>query len=235
MSGTRTTPRTKRTVLVGKVPVEVEKRDVKNITIRVRRDGTVHASVPRRMSDEAAEEFLQSRRSWVEAHAGVSADGCESIPETLRVWGEELPLVVLPSTARKAKAVLKDGRVVVAVSEGCGRDEIVAALRAMLASEVKQALHTVAKECEPRVGARASAWRIRHMTSRWGSCNTKTRAITINSALAQFPRECLEEVVTHELCHLFERGHNARFYGLMDKALPAWRAAHSKLKVGTII
>ena len=35
--------------------------------------------------------------------------------------------------------------------------------------------------------------------------------------------ECLEYVVVHELTHLFERYHNARFYALMDEFLPDWR------------
>ncbi len=68
------------------------------------------------------------------------------------------------------------------------------------------------------------------MSSRWGSCNVKTGAITLNTRLAEYEPICLESVVVHELCHLIERGHNARFYAEMDHVFPAWREAHELLR-----
>jgi len=64
---------------------------------------------------------------------------------------------------------------------------------------------------------------VRRMTSRWGTCNTQTRRITLNLELAQRDADLLEYVIVHELAHLVERGHNARFYAVMDAHLPDWR------------
>ncbi len=64
---------------------------------------------------------------------------------------------------------------------------------------------------------------IRRMTSRWGTCNTKSRRITLNLELAQRDVTLLEYVIVHELAHLIERGHNARFYAVMDAHMPDWR------------
>jgi hypothetical protein len=64
---------------------------------------------------------------------------------------------------------------------------------------------------------------IRRMTSRWGTCNTQTRRITLNLELAQRDGALLEYVIVHELAHLVERGHNARFYAVMDAHMPDWR------------
>ena len=60
------------------------------------------------------------------------------------------------------------------------------------------------------------------MKTRWGSCNPKAGTILLNTELAKKPRECLEYVVVHELVHLLEPTHNARFVALMDQFLPAW-------------
>ncbi len=65
---------------------------------------------------------------------------------------------------------------------------------------------------------------VRRMTSRWGTCNTQTRRITLNLELARRDGALLEYVIVHELAHLVERGHNARFYAVMDAHLPDWRA-----------
>ncbi|MBP7371793.1 MAG: M48 family metallopeptidase, partial [Opitutaceae bacterium] len=45
----------------------------------------------------------------------------------------------------------------------------------------------------------------------------------LNTDLAKKPRECLEYLVVHEMAHLLEPTHNARFVELMDRFLPKWQ------------
>ena len=61
------------------------------------------------------------------------------------------------------------------------------------------------------------------MKTKWGSCNTITNNIRLNSELAKKPRECLEYVIVHEMTHLLEASHNQKFVGLMDSFIPQWR------------
>jgi hypothetical protein len=70
---------------------------------------------------------------------------------------------------------------------------------------------------------------IRRMTTRWGTCNIPARRITLNLELARRDPLLLEYVIVHELAHLIERGHNKRFYGVMDLTLPGWRALRAEL------
>ena len=46
--------------------------------------------------------------------------------------------------------------------------------------------------------------------------------IRLNTDLAKKPPECLEYMLVHELAHLLEPTHNARFVALMDRFLPGW-------------
>ncbi|HAS23318.1 MAG TPA: M48 family peptidase, partial [Idiomarina loihiensis] len=73
------------------------------------------------------------------------------------------------------------------------------------------------------MGAYSNSFGIRAMKTRWGSCNIRSKKIWLNLELVKKPVECLEYVLVHELTHLFERYHNARFYALMDEFLPDWR------------
>ena len=79
-------------------------------------------------------------------------------------------------------------------------------------------------------GVSVAEWRIRKMRTRWGTCNPRARRIWLNLSLGRFPIECLEYVVVHEMVHLLERGHNWRFYSLMDQYLLDWRAARAMLR-----
>ena len=80
------------------------------------------------------------------------------------------------------------------------------------------------------LGARAAKIAIKDTRSQWGSCNVKNHNISISVWLGAFPEECIEYVVVHELVHLLEKGHNARFYGYLDQHYPEWKACERKLK-----
>ena len=64
---------------------------------------------------------------------------------------------------------------------------------------------------------------VRRMKTKWGSCNHIARSIRLNTELAKKPAECLEYLVLHELVHLLEPTHNARFVALMDRFMPNWQ------------
>jgi len=71
--------------------------------------------------------------------------------------------------------------------------------------------------------------RIKIQRSRWGSCSSK-RNINLNAYLIRLPPECIDLVITHELCHLFELNHGVKFYRLLDRALPHWQELELQLK-----
>ncbi len=77
---------------------------------------------------------------------------------------------------------------------------------------------------QPIMGVTINEWRIKKMTTRWGTCNIDAKRIWLNLALVKKPIECLEYIIVHELVHLLERNHNRKFHAHMDKFLPHWRA-----------
>jgi predicted metal-dependent hydrolase len=67
------------------------------------------------------------------------------------------------------------------------------------------------------------------MKTKWGSCNPLHRSIRLNTELAKKPPECLEYIVVHEMAHLLEPTHNARFVALMERFMPSWRMFREQL------
>ena len=80
------------------------------------------------------------------------------------------------------------------------------------------------------IGVTPSSIRYKPMISRWGMCNVKERSICFSTFLLLLPNRCVEHVVVHELCHLLEPSHNARFHALMDKYYPRWREARKETR-----
>lgn len=79
------------------------------------------------------------------------------------------------------------------------------------------------------MGVTVSAWGIKRMKTKWGTCNIETQRIWLNLELAKKPVQCLEYTLVHELTHLLESHHNERFTGLLDQHLPPWRTLREEL------
>ncbi|PCI94119.1 metal-dependent hydrolase [Candidatus Aerophobetes bacterium] len=66
------------------------------------------------------------------------------------------------------------------------------------------------------------SFRLLSMQTQWGSCSPKGQ-LTINPHLVKAPRECIDYVLLHELCHIAEHNHSERFYRLMKQVMPVWK------------
>ncbi|NJN47647.1 MAG: M48 family metallopeptidase [Candidatus Competibacteraceae bacterium] len=80
-----------------------------------------------------------------------------------------------------------------------------------------------------RLGLARPSLRIQRMKTRWGSMSVKNR-MSLNLDLIHTPLECLDYVVTHELCHLLHRNHGPGFYRLLAQLMPDWRMRKHTLK-----
>ena len=70
---------------------------------------------------------------------------------------------------------------------------------------------------------------LRMQKSRWGSCSAK-KNLNFNILLMLTPPEVIDSVIVHELCHLREMNHSARFYALVRAAYPEYDKWNKWLK-----
>lgn len=70
--------------------------------------------------------------------------------------------------------------------------------------------------------------RIITMQTQWGSCSPNGR-ITLNPHLVKAPRDCIDYVILHELCHIAEHNHSERFYRLLSQVMPNWEKTKERL------
>ena len=70
---------------------------------------------------------------------------------------------------------------------------------------------------------------IHNMATRWGSCTPKGKII-LNPELIKAPKQCIEYVIIHELCHLVHYNHTQKFIDLQTKEMPDWKKWKRKLE-----
>ena len=116
-----------------------------------------------------------------------------------------------------------DGTLVLNVPAGSTREERAALVESLYRAQFKAAVPPLLRRWQPVLGVAASGVTIRAMTTRWGSCNTRTGHITLNLRLVEKDPRCLEYVVVHELCHLIVPDHSRAFWNCVARRVPDWR------------
>jgi predicted metal-dependent hydrolase len=196
----------------------------------------------RRTWIEHAQQKLAERR------AAAPPDLEPKVPQEVALWGEQLKLEVRPvygslggrrldplaATASRRFFLPPAGwvwtrqdpdRLIIFVPAGYEQDPVLvdAAIAAFYEAVVKEWLVQLAARWVPLVGRQPKRWTVRRMKTRWGSCRQDTARITLNDRLAALPPEMMEQVVVHELVHLWVPNHGQEFYDRMDALLPEWR------------
>jgi len=92
-------------------------------------------------------------------------------------------------------------------------------------NKVKNLVEPMVERYTKLMGVSPTVVYYKPMISRWGMCKVKESSICFSTYLLLLPDWCVEHVVVHELCHLLEPSHNARFHELLDKFFPKWREA----------
>ena len=225
-----------KSLLIDGIPTEIRYKNIKNLYLRVcPPDGHIELSVPQRTSQREIEHFVSRRRAWIDERRRLFSVRAEkSEPqyvegERIPLWGTAYPIVYRSLLRGKPYAERVENQILLHVPEDTDADVRRAAIMALYRTQLAAAIEREAPACEQMVGKHASLWRIRAMKTRWGSCNVRTAAITLNLDLARYDVRALRYVITHELTHLWVRGHNARFYAHMDAYFPDWREVRRAL------
>ena len=223
-----------KTVLISDIPIQIHRKKIKNMHLYVKPpSGEVTVSAPLKMTDEAIERFVLSKLSWIEKQVNKFKNQPHQFEreylsgETLYIWGK--PHYIQTEYGLKNSLTLSGDKAILTVrkeSTATQREKFVREwYRELLKTEVALLL----PKWEKITGLKAATWQIKHMTTRWGTCNVKTGKIWLSLQLAKKPPECLEYVILHELTHFIEKKHNERFTSHMDKHMPMWKEVKAML------
>jgi predicted metal-dependent hydrolase len=229
------------TIDIAGVSVRVTRKRIKTLRLTVHSpDGDVRVSAPLSVPTETIRSFVESRLDWVERHrariraAPKPADFDYVSGEQLPFDGRTYPLLVVHQSGRP-RVTLRDGELLVmAIPPDADRSQRERTLHAWYRAHLEAVVPPMIAAWEPRLGVSLAEWRIRRMKTRWGTCSIRARRIWLNLDLATKPRDCLEYLIVHELVHLLEPSHNARFKALMDRYLPNWRELRKRLNQGDL-
>ena len=214
---------------LGDLAVDVVLKDIKNVHLSVHPpEGRVTISAPKHMNLDTIRVFAIAKLDWIRRQQRkLREQERETVREYLdreshHVWGKRYLLTVSESD-EPPSIELEHSRMLLRVRPRTDENKRQALVEEWYREQLKEAVPPLLARWQPLLGVRVERFFVQRMKTKWGSCNHKARTIRLNTELAKKPAECLEYIVVHELVHLLEPTHNARFVSLMDRFMPKWQ------------
>lgn len=235
---------TERTVIAeGKeITYQLERKPVKNLNLRILKDGSVHVSANKFISPSEVDAFVVSKGAYVLRAIDKFREMALYRPqpkryisgETFYIQGRGLRLSV---TQASKDIISSDGVYIYLSVKDLGDSEKRRRMvTRFLDGQCKTVYSEILQELYPlfrKYGVAMPVLRIRDMKTRWGSCLVKKGIITLNKHLIEAPRNCIEYVVMHELCHFIHPNHSKQFYSFLSVLMPDWRERKTILDKST--
>lgn len=153
--------------------------------------------------------------------------------ETHLYLGRQYRLKVVKADANQVK--MARGRIVVEIDGEMSPERVAEYLEGWYRARSRQYFQECLERCAQdfiRKGYELPKLQIKKLRTRWGSLS-QNGTLTLNLSLMRAPRECIEYVITHELCHLKYNDHSLGFYKYLERLMPDWERRKRKLELAS--
>lgn len=214
------------------IPYLLEHRQRRTVGLKITADGlVVHA--PKRIFAFQLNQILQEKSGWIinklQARASNQVDAINWVDgENILYLGQDIQLSIMKNSSNKA-LVFNANTLTLATSTPDNQTFI---QRKVIQWYQKQAGLDFSRRLEilaARLGVPTPPLTLSNAKSRWGSCNSRGE-IRLNWRLLQAPPHIINYVICHELAHLKQMNHSAKFWAVVESLFPNYKMAEKELK-----
>lgn len=211
-------------------------RVVPRVAIHVEPDGRVLVDAPSSAPLAKVLAAVKKRSRWISQHVTAAKARLEHVlareyvsGESLHYLGRRYRLKVIVDPAATAETRMRGAFIAVTVPTRQPN-----AIKSALSTWYRQRAREVFAQRLSMI-AEPLSWvhdlpqmRLQFMQRQWGSCSPSGR-ITLNPWLVGAPREAIDYVLLHELCHLKHHNHGRSFYATLKRHMPDWEQVKARL------
>lgn len=210
----------------------------KTLEIAVYPDSNVVVKAPLGCNLEEIQSKVAKRSGWISRQLMYFKQFEPKTPprryvggETHLYLGRQYRLKIVTAASENVK--LTRGYFTVTIKENETSDKVRQLMEEWYLSKASKQFEESLERCWGKfkhVSRAKPSFRLRRMKKRWGSLS-KNGVLTLNPNLILAPKECIDYVVTHELCHLVHYNHTSAFYHLLDQVMPDWEKRKLRLEL----
>ena len=210
----------------------LERRSRRTIGLKITAEGlVVHA--PKRIVEFQLNQILQGKSNWIlnklqarEANHVAKIEWIDG--EHLLYLGSDIQLSISQNSSNKA--LIFDQNTLLIASPQANNHAVLG--RKVFQWYKKQAVIDFNRRLEilaAKLGAATPPLTLSNAQSRWGSCNSRGE-VRLNWRLLQAPPHIINYVICHELAHLKQMNHSAKFWAVVEQLFPNYKLAEKELK-----
>jgi len=205
--------------------VVLKKRGIKNIRLRINRDGILKISMPWYVPKREATKILFENEKWIEKNFDI----LNFNKNKYYYLGNEIKIVqkVVNDIDGNNSFLIDDIFYIESTGETLIDETKI--FNDWLKKQAEIYILPKVEEIANKFGFQYNLARIKDMRSRWGSCSSK-KNLSFNLKLTYFKPEVIDYVIVHELCHLKEMNHSKNFWMLVESILPNYKMYRKELK-----
>jgi hypothetical protein len=211
---------------------QLERRQRRTVGLKITAGGLViHA--PQRIAQSQLETIIAQKADWIRKK--LASITSRQIPVMQWQDSEQLLLLGNPITLSlehdlRSRAVsYEPGVLHIAMPN---HNDPAAVARKVLHWYKQQALLDFARRLQlfsTKLGVTLPKLLLSGARTRWGSCNSK-QEVRLNWRLLQAPPHLINYVICHELAHLKQMNHSAKFWAVVASIYPDYKSAEKELK-----
>lgn len=210
------------------LPIILQYKDVRNISIRIDKEGRVLVGLPYYGAKVRALAFVREKADWLRKHLASRAEQELPVPDNgfdgtnIWLWGKHYTANFAKATGEE-QVLLRDKELLFTYKGTLTERKKQLLVERFYWQCLKAMLEKSLEQWQPKLGLYANSWKLQRLKSKWGRCNIVTKELLFNVSLVHRPLPCLEYVVLHELAHLYEASHNQRFQNFLSRYMPDWK------------
>jgi predicted metal-dependent hydrolase len=192
----------------------------------------LRVTLPAGMDEATVAPFLLARRRWILRVLKRFERLASIVPDRTLAHGTTVPFLGRALTLDLSLGEPRVGRLgdsLIVHVRRRARGAVAAALQAWYRSEAARELGGWARDLGSRHGLSFRKIVIGDQKSRWGTCY-RNGTLSFNWRLLLAPEAVARYLVAHELSHVAEPNHSARFWAKVGDLCPAWRDQESWLR-----
>ena len=209
----------------------VTKKKIKNFIIRIYPDLRIAVSVPLHASNKDIENFIQSKKEWIETtlkKIKVAKENKNTLKESsIKILGKEIDKKIIESDLERIRLTNTS---IYIYSKEIDNTQIDKKLLEWKVEKLKAILDEYLNKYTKLLNINIDYYQIKKLSSAWGIYHKKENYISFNSDLIEKDIDCIEYVVLHELCHIFYMNHQKDFWALVEKYMPDYKVRRKNLK-----
>ena len=225
-------------VLIGgiKVPVKVIRKKMKNLVLRVNKDGEIQVSAPKWAAEEDIKSLIYRNEAWIleqqlkrEQEKQINQEGATG--PVIYWFGEKKYVRYLEGTRDR---MFIDGDIITFYLKEETEERIEKTFRKYANEAILKHVAETRGQWDVLIcdayGKPHPEISMQYMTSKWGVCYTQRAKIKLSTRLIHYPVECLDYVLLHEYTHFLVANHSRKFYDIILHFMPDYKRYMKMLK-----